>query len=51
MLIVPLLSLNLLLLSPLPSSTPLAEKPAEMTYFYPPLFTLSFNLVTLWPDQ
>lgn len=51
MLIVPCLSLNPSVLSPLPSSAPIVEKPIEMTYFYPPFFTLSFNLVTPWPDQ
>lgn len=51
MLIVPPLSLNPPSLIPLPQPPPPYEKPVEMPYFYPPLFTLSFNLVTLWPDQ
>lgn len=51
MLIVPPLSLNPLVLIWLPPPPPLFLKPVEMTCFYPSLFTLSFNLVMLQPDQ
>lgn len=34
-----------------PVLIPLLPPPLDMTYFYPPLFTLSFNLVTLWSVQ